>query len=83
MRVEDPVEEAVARELLRVAIECVRGVGDGTTRGNQEIGRMLQPVALEIELVAEKIGYANPWGMVLERRWDPGSTLRRVSHLLS
>jgi hypothetical protein len=83
MRVEDPIEEAVAQSLLLVARECVRRVGEGTTRGNQEVGRMLQPVALEIELVAEKIGYANPWAMVLERRWDPESTLRRVSHLLS
>jgi hypothetical protein len=83
MRVEDPIEEAVAETLLQMAGECIRRVGEESTTGNQQIGRMLQPVALEIELVAEKIGYTNPWGMVLERRWDPESTLRRVSHLLS
>jgi hypothetical protein len=83
MRVEDPIEEAVAENLLRVARDCIRQVGDETRRGNQQVGIMLQPVALEIELVAEKIAYTNPWGMVLERRWDPDSTLRRLSHMLS
>jgi hypothetical protein len=83
MKVHDPVEEAVAGRLLDVACNCIRLVAEESTRGNQTIGQMLQPVALEIELAAERLGYANPWGMVLERRWDPESTLRRLSHMLS
>ena len=83
MRVEEPIEDAVAEALLEVARDCIWRVGEQTTRGNQEVGHMLQPVALEIELVAERIGYAHPWSMVLERRWDPASRVRGLSHLLS
>jgi hypothetical protein len=83
MRVSDPIEEAVAEHLLRIAQDCVREVGENSARGNQTIGRMLQPLALEIELVAERLAFAHPWALVLERRYDPKSTLRRVSHLLS
>jgi hypothetical protein len=74
MKVEDPVQEAVAEHLLDLAIHCV----EESDYGNQQIGAMLESVALELEYTAEKIGYRHVWRQVVDRRYKSSSTLDRL-----